>query len=218
MPENTTYSIQLGKHLEFSKGQNIFTAGDLGSEMYVILSGSVRIFIYSGESTLTLVHLKKGDFFGEMALLENLPRSASAEALHDVELVALKQNDFKFLIQQHPDIAMRVLGKFSSRLRDADNLIELLLLEDNTGNVLHCLVKIALTQYKSRKKIPDKCLLSISLESLAEMSNIDLQTTENVIKELNRKGLVTTASNGIELQKHKKLNYYLKYLEWKSKE
>lgn len=185
--------------------------------MYVILTGYVRIFITTGNRTLTLTRLKKGDFFGEMALLEKLPRSASAEAITKVELIELGSEDFKFLIQQHPDIAMKVLGKFSARLRDADHLIELLLLGDETGCILQELVKLAFIQYGPDKKMPSEWLLPITIQELSDKANVSVEKTKKVIQELDRIGIANTSEDGILIRKKGKLRYYLEYLGWKSK-
>jgi CRP/FNR family transcriptional regulator, cyclic AMP receptor protein len=209
--------VTFGKHLRFKETARIFTEGQSGSEMYVILSGKVRIFISSGNYSLTLAKLKKGDFFGEMALLEELPRSASAEAINDVELIALEKDDFKFLIQQHPDIAMKVLGKFSARLRDADHLIGLLLMGDETGQILHFIVKQALLYYGSEQNLPKEWFLPMNCASLAELSGINYDNVDAVLKELERIGILSIGEEGFIVTKHRKLKYYLEYLGWKGR-
>ena len=210
-------NVSFGRHMVFKPGSRIFSEGDTGNEMYVILSGKVRILISSGEHLLTLAKLKKGDFFGEMALLEQLPRSASAEAVNDVELIALGADDFKFLVQQHPEIAMKVLGKFSARLRDADHLIQLLLLGDSTGTIIHQLVKTALLHYGT-KNLPQEWVLAISVRDLTDMTGVSNEHVLAVLSELDRMGLASYDGHQIKVHKHRKLKYYLEYLDWKTKE
>jgi CRP/FNR family transcriptional regulator, cyclic AMP receptor protein len=174
------------------------------------------VFISTGGRTLTLATLTQGDFFGEMALLENLPRSASVEAINDVEVVELSHEDFMFLIQQHPEIAMKVLARFSNRLRDADHLIELLMLGDLSGQIIHRLVKQASAQYGSEQKIPREWFLPITPQDLAEQLNVSRDNVERVIRELERIGLVVWGSDGLIVKKHKKLRYYVDHLDWKT--
>ncbi len=209
--------VSFGTHLKLEKGTPIFSEGQKGSEMYVIMSGRVRIFLSSGNRSLTLTKLKKGDFFGEMALLEELPRSAGAEAITNVELIAIGKEDFKFLIQQHPDIAMKVLAKFSRRLRDADHLIGLLLMGDDSGRILHTLVKQAVLQHDQFNKLPKEWFLPISIKELAELSDRPEKRVEKILHELARIGIIVLGNDGIVIKKHKKLNYYMDYLGWRGK-
>lgn len=214
-PEPNRTSISFGRQLKFDPGAVIFAEGGAGTEMYVIVSGRVRIFIGTGERSITMARLKKGDFFGEMSLLEELPRSASAEAEDEVELVALSKKDFMFMIQQHPEIAMKILGKFSSRLRDANRLIELLLLGDHTGMIIHKLVTMGLLQFGYNGKMPNEWFLPITSEQFATECGIPLEQVRTVLKELDRIGLATVGPDGIIIRKHRKLKSYLEYLNWK---
>ncbi len=208
-------SIGIGKHLKFSPGDQIFLQGDTGSEMYVVASGQIRIFLSTRDQSITLAILKKGDFFGEMALLENLPRSAGAEALVETELIALETNDFKFLIQQHPEIALKILARFSNRLRAADQLIGLLLMGDVSAHVLHCVVHRFAKQFGMHNKWPKECLLSATIEELAEEIEGDFQDISKVFEELSKIGMVTQKSDGIHFKRLNKLKYYFEHFGWK---
>jgi len=149
--------------------------------------------------------------------LEKLPRSATAEAVNDVELIAIGTNDFKFLVRQHPEIAMKVLAKFSARLRDADNLISLLLLGDITGHVIHTLVRMALTQSGMNRKLPKESHLQLTDTELAAKANISEVEVDRVLSELARIRLIKKVDDGIVLKRHKKLRNYLDYVNWKSR-
>lgn len=95
----------------FPKGHKLFEKGLLGNAMYIIKSGSVRIFNETGE----LATLKDGNFFGEMALIEEKPRMASAETLSDCEIFVLNKEDFAGLMQSSPDIAQSVQNAYTER-------------------------------------------------------------------------------------------------------
>ena len=213
--DSSRASISFGRQLKFEPKAIIFSEGVPGTEMYVIVSGRVRIFIGTGDRSMTMARLKKGDFFGEMSLLEELPRSASAEAEDTVELVALSKKDFLFMIQQHPEIAMKILGKFSSRLRDANRMIELLLLGDTTGTIIHKLVTMAVLQFGFNGKIPNEWFLPVTCEQFAMECNISSEQFITVMKELDRIGLASIGQDGIIVRKHRKLKSYLEYLNWK---
>ncbi len=108
------------------KGETIYVEGDLGSEMYVVQSGAVRIFRSTGGVKQELAIMEKGDFFGEIAVLEGLPRTASAEALDECEIIEINSTTFDKMIRANIEIAVRMLRKLSNRLQEANRKIEIL--------------------------------------------------------------------------------------------
>ena len=108
------------------KGETIYVDGDLGSEMYVVQSGAVRIFRTIAGVKQELAIMEKGDFFGEIAVLEGLPRTASAEALDDSELIEINSTTFDTMIRANIEIAVRMLRKLSNRLQEANRKLEIL--------------------------------------------------------------------------------------------
>jgi CRP/FNR family cyclic AMP-dependent transcriptional regulator len=108
---------------EFSKGDRIFSEGAPGDKFYIIVSGGVRVekeIPKSGPETLRV--LKPGEEFGEMALVEEMPRSASAVADEDSRLVSIGKSDFDRLFGENHSSALKMLTTFcrtmSSRLRE----------------------------------------------------------------------------------------------------
>ena len=108
----------------YSPGDMIFSQGELGTDMYIIQDGEVDIIKHiNGESHL-LSHLEKGDFFGEMALLEAVPRSADAIAKTEVKVLVINGSRFDEMLRKNPEIAVRIIRKYSKRLREANLLLE----------------------------------------------------------------------------------------------
>lgn len=108
----------------FKKGEVIFKEGENGSEMYVIQSGKVEIYKeVNGEKIYSII-LEKGDFFGEMSLLESLPRTANAVMVEDGELIIINSTIFDQMIRNNIEIAVRMLRKLSSRLRETTAKLE----------------------------------------------------------------------------------------------
>ncbi len=95
----------------FPAHYKLFEKGVLGTAMYIIKSGMVRIYNEGQE----LANLGEGDFFGEMALIEDQPRNAAAETLSDCEIFVLNKEDFAVLLQKSPDIARKVEEAYSAR-------------------------------------------------------------------------------------------------------
>ncbi len=94
---------------EVKKGEAIFEEGDIGSDLYLIKKGKVRIFLLRDEEEIELAVLKEGDFFGEMAILREDKRSASVKAIEDTTLLRLSNDTFNGLIETHPGISCKVL-------------------------------------------------------------------------------------------------------------
>jgi len=105
----------------FPKDHVIVKEGDQAVAFYIIDSGQVEVFKGIGEERpQVLATLKSGDFFGEMALLDGYPRSASIRALEDSECLVLSRWDFLAEVRSSPDIAAGILPVLSQRLREAD--------------------------------------------------------------------------------------------------
>lgn len=109
------------------QGELVFVEGDLGNEMYIVQSGTVRIYRDADGMKQELAVMEKGDFFGEIAVLEGLPRSTSAEALEDTELIEINSTTFDRMIRANIEIAVRMLRKLSNRLQEANHKIETLM-------------------------------------------------------------------------------------------
>ena len=112
--------------VRYGAGERIFTEGDLGTTMYIVQSGKVRLFRVNEGQKRVLGMMEKGDFFGEMSILEGLPRTISAEAVEDSELIEINSMTFDKMIKGNIEIAIRMLRKLSIRLREAERRIETL--------------------------------------------------------------------------------------------
>ncbi|MGH9460342.1 MAG: cyclic nucleotide-binding domain-containing protein [Vicinamibacteria bacterium] len=106
------------------KGDYIFREGDDGDEMYIIQTGRVSIQKVIGGKKTPLTVLEKGDFFGEMSVLERLPRTADAEAIEDADLISINSATFGEMIRSNPEIAVRMLRKYSMRMREFAEQLE----------------------------------------------------------------------------------------------
>ena len=116
MKQEVSFSILTGNNIDaqsFKAGSIIFREGDEARELFVIKSGQVRIQI--GNRTVT--ELAADSICGEMALIDNEPRSATAVAVTDVELVAVSEKQFLFLVGQTPYFALKVMRVLAQRLR-----------------------------------------------------------------------------------------------------
>ena len=111
----------LGK--DYKDGDIIFEENSAGREMYIILTGKAIVIKERGDVETTLATLEDGDFFGEMSLFDNSPRSATVKALGDVKLLEINQTNFLKKISRGPSLAFRMLEKMSQRIRITDEKI-----------------------------------------------------------------------------------------------
>ncbi len=103
----------------------LFTQGDEGKEMYMILHGQVSIYGVDEQGHEVLFdELNPGEYFGEISLLDNKPRSASARTISKCELVKLRQEDFLNVLNLYPALALKLVNDFSSRLRENVKILE----------------------------------------------------------------------------------------------
>lgn len=123
MREDTILQLKkISTPKQFAKDDYICYEGQPGSEMYIILKGCVGVFVTNPMGTLTQVaSINSGDFFGEMAIFDNLPRSASCIALEDTIVVAVTKENLDMFLENCPEIAGQMLEKMSGRIRKLDD-------------------------------------------------------------------------------------------------
>jgi CRP/FNR family transcriptional regulator, cyclic AMP receptor protein len=110
--------------LDCKSGEVLFRAGHEGDAMYLIEEGKVRIFVRAKDGhEVTLTELQRGDFFGEMALLDGKPRSADARVAEDARLAVLSREHFLSFTRSNPNVALEMLTALANRLRQTDELL-----------------------------------------------------------------------------------------------
>lgn len=127
-------SRKLARALEtervFADGEYIVKQGDEGSDMFVIRSGGVRISRRVEGQEILLADLERGEFFGEMSLLESLPRDADARALGETRLLVVGTGSLLMRIRRDPSFALEMLHHLSSRIRSLNAQLERALEDD----------------------------------------------------------------------------------------
>jgi CRP/FNR family cyclic AMP-dependent transcriptional regulator len=105
--------------------QTLFRAGDAGNAMYLIEQGRVRINVKGADGhEINVAELGPGDFFGEMAMLDGQPRSASATAVEDSRLASLSRKHFLSFVENNSNVALEMLSALAHRLRQTDELLQ----------------------------------------------------------------------------------------------
>ena len=125
-------------------GSQVIRESEPGDLFFVILRGEVKVFVDSPDGReVVLSHLQAGDFFGEMALLENDTRSASVTAMTDCELAVLGRSEFFAVLGRDFSLTRKILQTLSARLRKANEVIESMALLDVGGRLARYLIRLA---------------------------------------------------------------------------
>ena len=123
--------LRMLRPVQYHSGEIIFKEGDEGLVAFVIQSGTVEIFVVEEQKSFVVTRFNKGEVFGELALIDGSPRSASARALTECEILCLDKVEFDFLRSQYRPLAFNLLRYFANdlclRIRDTNDQIEELL-------------------------------------------------------------------------------------------
>ncbi len=136
----------VGMNRRYRDNTMIFCEYEPGEELFIIQSGKVKITKIVNEEVLLAV-LKAGDIFGEMAILDNKPRSASAITFGDVEVLAINKSNFEGMVQAQPQLATRLIQILSERIWTAYRQLENLMIRDTLGRIYDTLL-IQLEKHK----------------------------------------------------------------------
>lgn len=200
---------------EFPEGTVIFREGDVGNEMYVIQSGRVNITKRSRDVEKVLVTLGPGAFFGEMAIINNKPRSASAVVVDTARLLVIGPKTFDAMIRGNTEIAVRMIKILAQRLQTADEQIENLMIKDANSRVVHFLTHLA----SKGKQVAGGTLVEIAPDDLATKIGLQTREVEEVLAKLLRARLVREheTEGGFLIHDVNRLREFLEFLEMKEK-
>ncbi|MBN2341765.1 MAG: Crp/Fnr family transcriptional regulator [Deltaproteobacteria bacterium] len=167
----------------------LFKAGDVGEEMYVIRSGSVRVVIRTpGGIEKTLAVLGPGEFVGEMSVLTNQARSATAVIEEDAELLVVGVKVLEEMIVHNTEIALRLVRKLASRLVAADSLIQVLLHRDAKARIIENLKRLARLHAREGQT---GARFRADFDGMAEQVGISREEAEDIIMKLVAAGFIT---------------------------
>ncbi len=180
----------------YDKGEAIlFEDDDSHQGFFLIVSGEVKVVLTSmdGKETI-LASLKEGDFFGEMALLDGEPRSATVRAVDSSLLLAIRRDDFLQFLKKHPDVALVLLAEMSRRLRKSNKQVSSLALMGVHGRVAEALLKLMEERGVRQKTREGKSIVVIhdrpTQQFIADMSGSARETVSRVLKHFEQKGWI----------------------------
>lgn len=205
LPDEALEKIEkTGTRKSFNKNDVILMEEESGTALFVIVTGKVKVARSSNDGReVILTILTDSDFFGEMAILDGLTRSATVTATEETELFMLQRNDFMNLLHEHPEISIVLLQELTRRLRAADMKIKALSLKDAEGKVASVLIQLAdeVGKIKQGKVEIDKLPLQ---QDLANMAGTSRETISRTLHSFAKKGLIELEGSKLRILDYEK--------------
>jgi len=199
---------------EIPKGTVLFREGAPGKEMYVLQSGRVAISKKVRDVEKVLAILGPGEFFGEMAIISNKPRNATATVEDAARLLVIDPRTFESMIRGNSEIAVRMIKKLAERLSDADAQIENLLLSDPSSRVIHHMLHLCQTRGRPEEEGIE---IDFPVKDLPRELGVGEPAIRNLMHRLERSGLIDVQGDRVTVRDTARLFDFLRYLEMKWK-
>jgi len=182
----------------FDQGATIFKENDEGSEMFIIIQGLVEIRKSTGAaSSKILSTLQKGDMFGEMAIIEKQPRSASAVAVQPTKALVLNEKLYDSMIGTNPDFARKMNKVLSERIRRADAIIQNIMTTNRQNQVWAGLVQYAREKGVATFKGNRVSITEFTSWAVARLGMTD-KDIQAVLAQFLKRGVVDYSARGKE--------------------
>ena len=173
-----------GRHARcYSAKEIIITEGSIGNSMCIVLEGTVDILLYSEDGREIIINsLETGNFFGEMSLLEDLPRSAHVIGRTQCRILEISRQEYLEMVSQEPELALYMLAELSSRLRYSDEKIRFLSLSSANERIKWFIERLWVNARIANKRpsLPSHSRIAMEL-------GLTRETVSRIINDLRRK-------------------------------
>ncbi|MFA5180153.1 MAG: Crp/Fnr family transcriptional regulator [Syntrophales bacterium] len=204
-PEDIEIIAALLRRRSVRKGDVVFQKGDEGTALYAILRGRIKIIVTRpvGDK-ITVAILNDGDFFGEMALLDGMPRSADAVALEETQLAVLDRNDFLAFLAQQKHAALAILRTMSLRLRKTDDLLAEICFLSLSSRLAKGLLELARSDSEGGHDSSPPAM-RMTQKDLSSLLGVSRESVNKELKILRDKGIVSTERSKIVILDQERL-------------
>jgi CRP/FNR family transcriptional regulator len=193
----------------FAAGEIVFREGDPGDTCYVVRRGQIRaIREHSDGRSITLATFGPGDIFGELAMFGDERRSATIEAIQDSEAAAILGSDMRRLLRDHPDIAVKLLGALSRRLRETNERLarqSFQTVQSRVASVLAELVAAARSDGAGESDV----LITATQADLAQLAGSSRESASRFLAVLERAGVITQGRGRLTVHDPGRLEGYV---------
>ncbi len=205
LPDETIEKIaEIGQIKEFKKDSVILMEDEDGLTMFFIIEGKVKVTRVSSDGKEVILSvLGRSEFFGEMAILDGMSRSATVIALEDSKLFIIHRNDFLELLKKHPEISIPLLQELTARLRAADMKIKALSLKDAEGKVATVILQLAEEHGKVKHGIVEIEKMPLQ-QDLANMAGTSRETISRTLHTFAKKGFIELDGSTLRILDYEK--------------
>lgn len=200
-PEELVRMADILAPREYRKDAQIVTQDEVGDAMYFVARGRVKVVLFGDNGREVILDiLTAGEFFGEMSLFDDQPRSANVVASEDATVLVLKRDQFHEHLTHSPGTALNVIRELSRRLRRADEIIGNLATLDVYGRVAHILIELA---KKDGEEVEDGILIRErpTQQDIASMIGTSRETVSRVLSEFQKRDFIETRGRAILLSR-----------------
>lgn len=198
----------------FPAGAVLFREGDAGEEMYVIQSGRVQLTRTVRGREVHLATLPAGEFFGEMAIVNRRPRSATATVIDQAQVLVIDGRTFEAMVRGNAEIAVRFIKKLAARLAQANAQVEVLLLADLNHRIVHHLRHLA--QAQGHLDGPG-VRIEVTAEEIAEQVSAKLDDVRTCLHRLEQAKMVAVEPGALSVAEVGKLDQFIEFLDMKQR-
>lgn len=193
-PEVSNFA-QMAREKSYPKGSVILFEDDPGDSLFVVRDGRVKVVLVADDGREVILGiLGVGEHFGELALIDDQPRSAHVVAMEDSTLLVLRRDDFRRRVEQSPQVAWALLMELSRRLRRADEKIGSLVLLDVPGRIARVILDAA---DEAGKEVIEKPLTH---QTIAHVIGASRETVSRAMREFVESGWISTEGRRIRIK------------------
>jgi CRP-like cAMP-binding protein len=197
----------------FGAGESVFREGDQTDTCYVIRAGRARaVREHADGRTITLATFGPGDIFGELALFEDEPRSATVEALQDTELVAILGGDMRRLLRAHAELSVELLAALAARLRETNERLtrqSFQTVQSRVATALAQLVAEARRHVEGAGDATGDILITTTQADLAMLAGSSRESASRFLAGLERAGVITQGRGRLIVHDPDRLDGYV---------
>jgi CRP/FNR family transcriptional regulator len=175
----------------FETGEVAFREGDGGDTCYVVRSGLARaVRQHSDGRSITLAHFGTGDIFGELAMFDEEPRSATVDVIEEVEVVAIPGRDMQRLMREHPEIAVKLIAALAQRLRATNERLARQSFQTVQSRVAAVLAQMVAAA-RSGSEGDGDVVIALTQADLAKLAGSSRESASRFLATLERSGVIT---------------------------